>query len=188
MPSRSKSRRSRLGILCALGAALLVNLSGCDTIDPGPEPVVIEAEQSFRFETTREQLQGGTTIASSDRLDVSQRLIDFGFTTGDLLGAEIIEVTLERVQPVGVSLNAILSSATVRTSAGSLPEVTLASSSTMSAAASQQLTPGSVSNLAAYLRQGSAPVRLAVQPGPSLADQNYVLRVRVRLRLTLEGV
>jgi hypothetical protein len=181
-------RTSGVGALILLVLFVSLPLAGCDTIGPGPEPVVVEIDQSFRFETTREQLTQGGILTTSDRLDVSQRLAQLGFSTSDILNAEVIGARLERIQPVGASLNTFLASASVRTVVGSLPEVTLASSSTMSAAAMQPLAVGSVNNLAAYLRAGNAQVRLSVAGGPSITNQNYVMGVTLTLRVTLEGV
>jgi hypothetical protein len=185
---KTSNRTWSLSALLLTVLLVSLPLAGCDTIDPGPEPVVVEIEQSFRFETTREQLEQGGIITTGDRLDVSQRLSQLGFSPSDILNAEVIEARLERIQPVGASLNTFLASASVRTVVGSLPEVTLASSSTMSAAAMQPLSVSSVNNLAAYLRAGNAQVRLSVAGGPSITNQNYVMGVTLTLRVTLEGV
>jgi hypothetical protein len=176
-------------LLAALSlAAVAVLTSGCDTLDPGPETVILTTESTFRFEMTRTQLQNGDVVVGDRPLNVNQDLAGFGFSAGDIVGATIEEIVLERVQPVGVSLNAILSSASVRAAASGQPEVTLGSATSMSAASSQPLTPSNVANLAAMLRAGNAQLRLAPQPGPSLEAQNYVFRVRVRLRVSVEGI
>lgn len=166
-----------------------LSLTGCDTLDPGSEPVVLTLpEQTFRFETTRGELEQGAVLTADGPLNISGTLSNFGFGLGDIVGAELQEVVIERVQPVGVSLNAILSSAAVRVALTGSPEITLASSSSMSAAASQPLTLSTVNNLAGVLRAGNAQVRLATQPASSLEHQNYVFRVRLRMRVTVEGL
>lgn len=166
--------------------ALIMVPSGCDTLDPGRESLVTETDVSFEFRTTAEQLSGGTVISSETNLDVADALAEIGFAKADIVSAEVVGAQLRQVQPLTATLGDVLSSATLRLSAGGNEASVAQTSSFGSGSTTEMETMGG--NIGAFVRASSAAVNLQALPTGDLESGAYVFSVRLSIRLTLEGV
>lgn len=170
-------------------ALLMVALvfSGCDTLDPGTEEIVVTHEQEFRFEATRAQLTGGEVLTAGTPLDVAPSLEDLGFARGDIIGAEVVGAELSRTTPVGRDLNEIISGASVRLRTSGA-ELQVAETITVGSGSSIPMDTAPT-DVGAMVRASPATVLLEPDAAANLGDDaNYVFRVRLTVRLALEGI
>ncbi len=165
---------------------LLVLQTGCDVLDPAEEGIVTEHDQVFEFRTTSDALAGGATIPAESGLDVSSTVNNLGFGKGDIVSAEVISAELSRVTPLSLSLNDILSGATLRLSSGG-SSTAAAQANSIGSGTTTEMGPAG-GNIGTHARAASATVALQASPAGDLPSGNYVFRVRLRVRLTLEGV
>lgn len=172
-------------LLAAIAVSLV--LSGCDTIDPGTEEIVVTHEQEFRFEATRAQLEDGEVITAGDNLNILPTLEEVGFGRGDIVGAEVVGAEISRTTPVGVDLDQILSSASLRLRTGGA-ELQVAQVMNIGSGSSTPMQT-SAADVGAIARASSVSLLLVPEAVDDLADDgNYVFRVRLRLRIDLEGI
>jgi hypothetical protein len=99
------SARRRTGASCIaliLGAVLL---SGCDTVES--DSIIFQKEVDFRFEFSTAGADAGEAIQVNEQtaVDFSDLLAPEGFSRDDVIGVNVRSVSVERISPVGATLD-----------------------------------------------------------------------------------
>lgn len=178
--------RTALVLSCGL---LILYAAGCDTLNE-PGTITLQAkEATFRFEFSADQMETGVEmdVVSENQADLTDELRADGFTPAEVLAARVTGVELIRVQPLSVESLQFLDRATVELRSGS-QSVTVASQSTFPASTRADLSVSSGTDVAGFVRQPPFRAVLSLVPDEVVSNAQYVLEVRVRFSIDVEGV
>lgn len=183
---RAKQSGGMMRMLVLAAAVGLLIFSGCDTLEEGGLTLQ-EKEKTFRFEFSSSQLTAGspTDIASRNQVDLTEELRSDGFTTAEVVSAQVSSAEMERVQPIGVSLS-FLSQSTLRLTAGERT-AEVASGSSFGSGSRANLTVQSGQDVTRFITAPVFRASLRVVPDQVPDNEDFVLTVTVRFRITVEG-
>lgn len=182
-----RTSRQRFSLHLTAVLALAVIFSACDTLGPGDETVELTTQVTIDFRPTQEQLQSGAAIAGTSSVNLSSVLQNqYGYNISDVVAARVSNIRFDRVQPVGVNLDAIFSSLNVSISGGNMTAVVGRTSSPPSRdSAVLTMTNNDISNA---IRNPPASVFLNPDPAGNLSESNYIFRAVIDFAVTVEGI
>lgn len=182
MKPRVMNRLTRTFVLAGLAGVLLI-LSGCDTLEDAGETVILTREATFRFEFNTTSTQASQQVNSVGRVDLGGDLNNFD--KSEILAATVTDVVVERLQPVGENLSDLMDSISLQleASGASAPMVAQLSPLPDNREASLALT--SNTSITNHVKAPNFGARLSLT---NVAPDNYVLEVRVQIRLEMEGI
>lgn len=172
-------------VAAAAAVALLVWAAGCDSL---PANLTLSISNvDLRFTANGSDLSAGseTALQTAGTIDLSDELLDQGFSTSEVLGARVSSARIELVSPAPLELNSLRSVA-LELRAGS-DAVTVATASNLPNDDVASMSVVSGVDVARFIRQPFRAV-LRVTPDEVDAGRAYVLEVRVNFSVEVEGV
>ena len=169
---------------------IVLLLTGCDAVDTGSGSLVLQPKEAvFRFSFSTDVVQTGqpSDIPSDNTVDLTSALSADGFTKAEVLGARLTSARLERINPLGVEIS-FLDDANVLLTAAGLSSTSVATQTTFPAGRSVNLNVVSGTSLSAPITRPSFSAILRITPNTLLANEDYILEVKLSIEIEVEGV
>ena len=175
--------------LLLVSSAMLLCLSGCDTLVEESDPITLQPKQAtFEFELLASGVQPGSvvTLTSRNSVDLAEALQEDGFVKDEVLSATILSAQLRQIFPLSQNLS-VLESAELKLQGGNLT-ASVATLGTMPPQKNAAMGVDQGQAVRAFVVSPSIRAVLDLLPASLTPGEEYTFEVTVAFSIVVEGL